>query len=116
MNIADHRQKILFGIDEDRLIPAPKQRSVMMVDPVKLLGVDPIEMAHRSRQPSCRGREQEVVVGSHQAIGIEFHFPEPGNVGEQFEKALPTFVIKEDVTTELATVHDVVERAGVFDP
>jgi len=87
-----------------------------MMEPVKLLGIDPIEMPHRPRQPSRRGTEQEMVVVIHQAIGKDLNLPEPGDVGEQIEKALPVFVLQEDVTAAWATVHDVIERAGVFDP
>jgi hypothetical protein len=50
MNIADHRCQVFIGIDEDRLIAAAKQRSVAMMDSVKLLGIDPIEMAHDRRR------------------------------------------------------------------
>ena len=113
MNIADHRKKIFFSIDEDHFISTAKQRSVTMMNSVKLLGIDPIEMAHRPRQSSRRGRQQEMVVVVHQTIGMDFNLPEPGDVGEQVEKSLPSFVFDEDVTTGLAPVH---VRAGVFDP
>jgi len=51
----------------------------------------------------------------HQTIGVDFNLPEPGDVGEQVEKALPPFVFCENSTAGLASVHDVVERSGVFD-
>jgi hypothetical protein len=62
MNVADHRQEILLGIDQNRFVTATKQRSIPIVDSVKLLGVDPIEMAHRTRQTHRRGRQQEMIV------------------------------------------------------
>jgi hypothetical protein len=37
----------------------------------------------------------------------------PGHVGEQVEKSLASLVFDEDTTAGLATVHDVVVRAGV---
>ncbi len=52
----------------------------------------------------------------HQAIGIDLNLPQPGHVGEQVEKSLASFVFDEDITAGLATVHDVIVRAGVFDP
>ncbi len=52
----------------------------------------------------------------HQTIGIDLNLPEPSDVGEQAEKGLPSFVFHEDITAGLAPVHDVIERAGVFDP
>jgi len=86
-----------------------------MVDPVELLGIDPVEVPHRPRQLPHRGREQKMVVVIHQAIGIDLYLPEPGDLGEQVEKTLPPFVFQEDITAGLATVHDMVERPGVFD-
>src|SRR6266540_6490877 len=83
-----------------------------MMDPVKLLRIDPIEMAHRPRQNSRRDRQQEMVVVIHQAIGIDLNLPQPGHVGEQVEKSLAFFVFDEDITAGLATVHDVIVRAG----
>ena len=35
---------------------------------------------------------------------------------EQVEKSLPSFVFDEDITAGLSPVHDVIVRAGVFDP
>ena len=52
----------------------------------------------------------------HQAIGIDLYLSEPGDVGRQVEKALPPFVFQEDVAAGLATVHDVIECPGIFDP
>ena len=60
MNIVDHRKKVFFSIDEDRFISAAKQRSVTMINSVKLLRIDFIEMAHRPRQSPRRGRQQEL--------------------------------------------------------
>jgi hypothetical protein len=57
-----------------------------------------------------------MVVVVHQAIGIDLNFPEPGHVGEEIEKSLAPLVFDEDITAGLATVHDVIVRAGVFDP
>jgi hypothetical protein len=57
-----------------------------------------------------------MVVVVHQAIGIDLNLPEPGHVGEEIEKSLPSLVFDEDITAGLATVHDVIVRAGVFDP
>jgi hypothetical protein len=57
-----------------------------------------------------------MVVVIHQAIGIDLNLPEPGHVGEQVEKSLPPFVFDEDIAAGLATVHDVIVRAGIFDP
>lgn len=56
-----------------------------------------------------------MVVVIHQAIGIDLYLPEPGDLGEQVEKAPPAFVFNEDTTARLTTVHDMVERPGVFD-
>jgi hypothetical protein len=57
-----------------------------------------------------------MVVVIHQTIGMDLNFPEPGDVGEQVEKGLASLVFDKDTTAGLATVHDVVVRAGVFDP
>jgi hypothetical protein len=57
-----------------------------------------------------------MIVVIHQAIGIDLNLPEPGHVGEQVEKSLSPFVFDEDIAARLATVHDVIVRAGVFDP
>jgi hypothetical protein len=51
-----------------------------------------------------------MVVVIHQAISIDLNLPEPGHVGEQVEKSLPSFVIDEDIAAGLATVHDVIVR------
>jgi hypothetical protein len=87
-----------------------------MMDPVKLLGIDPIEMAHRAGQNSHRGRQQEMVVVVHQAKGMDLNLPEPSYVGEQVEKGLAPLVFDKDIAAGLAAVHDVVVRTGVFDP
>ena len=87
-----------------------------MMDSVKLLGMDPIKMAHRTRQNSRRGRQQEMVVVVHQTIGMDLNLPEPGDVGEQIEESLAPLVFDEDIAAGLATVHDVILRTGVFDP
>jgi len=47
MNIADDGQKKLFSVNEDRFVPAAKQRTVAMMHPVKLLRIDPVEVPHR---------------------------------------------------------------------
>ena len=52
----------------------------------------------------------------HQTIGKDLDLPEPSDVGEQVKKALPPFVFHKNMTAGLATVHDVIERPGVFDP
>ena len=57
-----------------------------------------------------------MVVVIHQAISVDLNLPEPDDLGEQVEKALPPFVFHEDMTAGLAPVHDVIVRAGVFDP
>ena len=50
-------------------VPAAKQRPVTMTDSVKLLRIDPIEMAHRPRQSLPSGSTAgEMVVVIHQAI------------------------------------------------
>ena len=57
-----------------------------------------------------------MIVVIHQAIGIDLNLPELGHVGEQVEKSLSPFVFDEDTAARSATVHDVIVRAGVFDP
>src|SRR5258705_6790129 len=116
MNIADHRKKIFFRIDEDRFISAAKQRSVTMMNSVKLLRIDPIEMAHRPGQTCRRGRQQEMVVVVHQTIGIDLNLPQSGHVGEQVEKSLPSFVFDEDITAGVGPVPYLIVYAPGFDP
>src|SRR6266542_7091517 len=45
-------------------------------------------------------------------LRIDPNLPQPGHVGEQVEKSLAFFVFDEDITAGLATVHDVIVRAG----
>jgi len=47
---------------------------------------------------------------------MDLNLPQPGDVGEQIEESLAPFVFDEDITAGLAPVHDVIVRAGVFDP
>ena len=49
-----------------------------------------------------RSRQQKVVVVIHQAIGIDLNLPQPGHVGEQVQKGLPSFVLDEDIAAGLA--------------
>jgi hypothetical protein len=49
------------------------------------------------------------------AISIDLNLPEPGHVAEQVEKGLPSFVLDEDIVVGLATIHDMIVRAGVLD-
>jgi len=41
--------------------------------------------------------------------------PEWCEIPKQVEKALPPFAFQEHIAAGLATVHDMVERPGVFD-
>src|SRR5688572_11980355 len=66
MNITHHGCQIFIGIDEDRLVAAPKQRPVAPMAPVESLGVDAIDMAHAPGEVSLGSSKTQMIMISHQ--------------------------------------------------
>lgn len=77
MNVTDHRQKVLLGIDQNRLVAPPEWGTVSVMAPVEPLSVDPIEVSHRPGESCLRGLKQQVVVVVHQTVGIDLYLPQP---------------------------------------
>ena len=105
-----------FLLDEDRLESSLEDVACPLVVAIDPLRVDPVEVAHASRQVRVGRLDHKVVVIAHKAVRIA----EPSEAIYYFAKDLKEGkaigVGEEDLLTGIPTARDVVDSSFVFDP
>jgi hypothetical protein len=66
---------------------------------------------HSAREIRSRRLEQQVIVVSHQHIGVELPVESPDRAGQHAEEQLSIIVVTEDELTCVSTAGDVPKRA-----
>ncbi len=116
VDVAHHGPEVGVGVDTQGPVPAPEQGAIAAVGPVEPLRVNPIEVAHDPGEGGLRGAEDEVVVGVHEAVGIDLAAPERVGLGHGGQECRPVRGGAEDRLAGKAPVHDVIDGARVEDP
>jgi hypothetical protein len=85
---------------------------------VDVLGIDPVELAHASRQIRIRRLHQEMVVIGHQAVGMAEPVEALTGRCEDVEKRYTVIVdvSEKDAAPLVATRRDMVQRTGKRHP
>jgi len=85
-----------------------------MMDSIIPLGVDPIELAHPSRQMAVRGLDQKMIMIVHQAVRMTEPVRAAHDGGEDGEKGLPIGSRCINPLPSIATTRYVVDTSWIF--
>lgn len=80
-----------------------------LLPPIKLLGVAPIQAAHPLAEVPFRGFEQQMVMISHQTLGITPPLLLSNFLAEQRQESATVRVMKIDILPPIATRGDMIE-------
>lgn len=69
-------EEIGVFFNEDRFVPAAKERAFFFVSPIKSLRINTVDMPHTSIQVRLRRLKQKVIVIWHEAICADPNSPE----------------------------------------
>jgi len=73
-------------------------------------------LAHANRTVAVGGFDQEMIVIAHEAVGVADPVVPLIHMLEGVQKIQPVLVVLEDGLLLVATVSDMVDCAGIFDP
>lgn len=85
------------------------------VTAIKALGVDAVEVAHTLGEVGLRGFHQEMIVVTHQTVGMHPPVKSLSRAGQHVQAALSVSVVRIDRLLAVAPRGDVVERAAEFE-
>ena len=102
-------------LDGHCLVSALKQMPADLVAGVVTLGIGPLQPFHSGDQVCFRSFEQEMIMISHQHVGVNAPAGFGAGLAEGFHPALPVSVIFEDGAALIASGHDVIGCSWVFD-
>jgi len=86
-----------------------------LVPPIILLGVDPVELSHASREVSLRGLDHQVIVGIHEAISVTKPIEPLDHGMEDVQKQLSIGIVFEYFISRIAPRGNMVEATRKFD-
>ena len=116
VHVADQRQQIAIGIDQDRLVPPLKQVPDALAPSVDPAGVAERQVLHRPRQRQLAGLHHQMDVIAHQTEAVHPIAEAFAPLGQKLIEIASIRLGEEDVLPAIATKHDVVEPAGDMEP
>jgi hypothetical protein len=99
-------------LNDDRFEAALEHVTCAAMPPVEVLGVPSVEGMHPSRERRTGRFHKEVVVISHQAIGVEEPCLVGDDGGEDVQEMAPIQRVAKDRSAFMAAAGDVVQRPG----
>lgn len=85
------------------------------VTAVKTLSVDAVEVTHALDEVGLRGFHQQVVVITHQTVGMHPPVKSFNRAGQYVQAALPVGIVRIDRLLAVTSRSDVVESAAEFE-
>jgi hypothetical protein len=102
-------EKVELFLDDDRLEPPLEEVAASLVPPVEALGIPSVQAVHPTRESPGGRFEEQVVVVSEQAVGVEPEGLLDDHGAQKVEKLFPIAVIDEDRSSLVSPTDDVVE-------
>src|SRR6056297_1816470 len=102
-------------LDQNRLVAAPEELSVLPMGAIEALGIDAIDVPHATRQPPLRSLQQQMIMIGQQAVSRDVHIPALRRLAEDFQKRRKIIRLKKNIFSSAAAIHDVVPGAREFD-
>ena len=99
---------------KNRLEPSFENMPVCVVHSVVRLGVDAVQVAHAGRKVPFRCFDEEVIVITHQAVGVTEPVEALYRLAEDGEKEMAVVVIFEDISPGVAARGNVIDGTGKF--
>jgi hypothetical protein len=87
---------------------------VLVMLPIVCLCVDAVQMAHTNGKDPFRSFDEEMIVVSHQAVGVEEPIVALYSLAEGGEEKMAVVVIIEDVRPCVAARGNVIDSTGKF--
>ena len=115
--VADRGEVIVAAaVHNERLVASAEEVAEEFMTAIEASGVGAEEPAHASDEIAVGCLDDEVKMIAHQAIGVDL----PVGLGTSFteggEEAMTIGVVGEDGLAAVAPAHQMINRAGIFDP
>jgi hypothetical protein len=107
-------EEVCFPLDEDRLEASLQEVTGAFVPTIEVLGVSSIERVHPSRQVGASGLSEEVVMVSHEAVGVEKPRLVGDNRRKNVQEASAIGRVTEYRAAFVASARDVIQRTREF--
>ena len=107
-------QKIGLPLHHQAFETALQEMPDALMTPIKALGIATIQAPHAATQVGFGRFDQQMVVISHQAIGITAPALLEDFVTEQLQELLPVDIVMENGLLLVASSREVIERTGIF--
>ena len=107
-------QKMALLLDQYGFEPSLQDVTDLMVIPIEFLGVDAIEMLHPPTESSFHRFDDNVVVVSHEAVGVTQPIEEIAASGEVIKEHFSVVVIKKNRFPVITTRGDVVDSTRIL--
>ena len=114
--IADRPQiAVAAAVHDERLVTSTEQVAEEFVATIEPRGVGAQEPAHPGHKIAAGRFDHEMKMILQETIGMHLPVRLGTSLGERGEKAFVIEVVAEDGLAMVATIHDVINRAGIFD-
>jgi len=95
-DVLDRGGQVLVAVHDPRRVAVAEQVTAAFVAPVELQSVDPVQPVHSARHRFDGRFEHEVVVGRHQAVGVDVPFEASDAIGQESEESRAIDAVAED--------------------
>jgi hypothetical protein len=102
-------------IHDERLVAAGEQVAEQLVPPVEADGLGAQQPFHPRDQIRLRCLDDPMKMIGHEDIGVNLPACRGASLAQRLDEALVIRVIDEDRLAPVASIHDVVHRAGILD-